>query len=126
MFVADSSQLLKQGDSIAQDLVNSLQVLEVTAGAMSQELIPVVCTHTYNFQERLASKYMKNINYSQSPVVSISAVDGAAASPVHLSAASIHSRTSHDRSLCGHAQQDRYYGDHECVSGTCASLVGCY
>lgn len=62
----DSSQLLKQGDSVAQDLVNSLQVLEVTAGAMSQELIPLLmeqlpllCTclqHPYTAVRHMAAR----------------------------------------------------------------------
>lgn len=43
---ADSSRLLNQGDAVGQELVNSLQVLEVTAGAMAQELNLVVRTHT--------------------------------------------------------------------------------
>ncbi|KAI5617401.1 TATA-binding protein-associated factor 172, partial [Silurus asotus] len=38
----DSKQLLEKGDLVAQDLVNSLQVLEVTTGAMVQELISVL------------------------------------------------------------------------------------
>ncbi|KAF7710283.1 TATA-binding protein-associated factor 172 isoform X2 [Silurus meridionalis] len=38
----DSKQLLEKGDLVAQDLVNSLQVLEVTTGAMAQELISVL------------------------------------------------------------------------------------
>ncbi|XP_016128822.1 TATA-binding protein-associated factor 172-like [Sinocyclocheilus grahami] len=62
----DSSQLLKQGDSVAQELVNSLQVLEVTTGAMSQELIPLLmeqlallCTclqHPYTAVRHMAAR----------------------------------------------------------------------
>ncbi len=55
VFVADSSQLLKQGDPVAQELVNSLQVLEVTAGAMSQDLIPLVWTHSHIIHSRTSS-----------------------------------------------------------------------
>lgn len=33
---------LERGDAAAQELVNSLQVLEVTTGAMSAELKPLV------------------------------------------------------------------------------------
>ncbi|KAG7462732.1 hypothetical protein MATL_G00187870 [Megalops atlanticus] len=36
---------LEKGDSAAQELVNSLQVLEVTAGAMSSELVPLLLEH---------------------------------------------------------------------------------
>ncbi|XP_016085602.1 TATA-binding protein-associated factor 172-like [Sinocyclocheilus grahami] len=62
----DSSQLLKQGDPVAQELVNSLQVLEVTAGAMSQELnpllmeqLPLLCTclqHPYTAVRHMAAR----------------------------------------------------------------------
>ncbi|XP_076831393.1 TATA-binding protein-associated factor 172 isoform X2 [Brachyhypopomus gauderio] len=38
----DGRRLLEKGDSLAQDLVNSLQVLDITAGAMDQELIPLL------------------------------------------------------------------------------------
>uniref|UniRef100_A0A672R0Q8 TATA-binding protein-associated factor 172-like n=1 Tax=Sinocyclocheilus grahami TaxID=75366 RepID=A0A672R0Q8_SINGR len=58
--------LLKQGDSVAQELVNSLQVLEVTTGAMSQELIPLLmeqlallCTclqHPYTAVRHMAAR----------------------------------------------------------------------
>uniref|UniRef100_A0A673HRS3 TATA-binding protein-associated factor 172-like n=1 Tax=Sinocyclocheilus rhinocerous TaxID=307959 RepID=A0A673HRS3_9TELE len=58
--------LLKQGDSVAQELVNSLQVLEVTAGAMSQELnpllmeqLPLLCTclqHPYTAVRHMAAR----------------------------------------------------------------------
>uniref|UniRef100_A0A8C1M3I5 BTAF1 RNA polymerase II, B-TFIID transcription factor-associated n=1 Tax=Cyprinus carpio TaxID=7962 RepID=A0A8C1M3I5_CYPCA len=58
--------LLKQGDPVAQELVNSLQVLEVTAGAMSQELIPLLmeqlpllCTclqHPYTAVRHMAAR----------------------------------------------------------------------
>lgn len=40
--IIDSRQLLEKGDLVAQELVNSLQVLEVTTGAMAQELISLV------------------------------------------------------------------------------------
>lgn len=40
--IVDSRQLLEKGDLVAQELVNSLQVLEVTTGAMAQELISLV------------------------------------------------------------------------------------
>ncbi|KAG5831429.1 hypothetical protein ANANG_G00303630 [Anguilla anguilla] len=36
---------LEKGDSAAQELVSSLQVLEVTAGAMSPELVPLLLEH---------------------------------------------------------------------------------
>ncbi|KAL7877989.1 hypothetical protein SRHO_G00046320 [Serrasalmus rhombeus] len=62
----DSRQLLEKGDSVAQELVNSLQVLEVTAGAMSQELIPLLleqlpllCTclqHPYTAVRHMAAR----------------------------------------------------------------------
>uniref|UniRef100_A0A671LNL0 TATA-binding protein-associated factor 172-like n=1 Tax=Sinocyclocheilus anshuiensis TaxID=1608454 RepID=A0A671LNL0_9TELE len=58
--------LLKQGDPVAQELVNSLQVLEVTAGAMSQELnpllmeqLPLLCTclqHPYTAVRHMAAR----------------------------------------------------------------------
>uniref|UniRef100_A0A3B3T3U9 BTAF1 RNA polymerase II, B-TFIID transcription factor-associated n=1 Tax=Paramormyrops kingsleyae TaxID=1676925 RepID=A0A3B3T3U9_9TELE len=37
--------LLEKGDAAAQELINSLQVLEVTAGAMSSELVPLLLEH---------------------------------------------------------------------------------
>lgn len=43
--VVDSRQLLEKGDLVAQELVNSLQVLEVTTGAMAQELVSLVCEY---------------------------------------------------------------------------------
>ncbi|XP_066534947.1 TATA-binding protein-associated factor 172 isoform X2 [Hoplias malabaricus] len=62
----DSRQLLEKGDSAAQELVNSLQVLEVTAGAMTQELIPLLleqlpllCTclrHPYTAVRHMAAR----------------------------------------------------------------------
>ncbi|TRZ04212.1 hypothetical protein DNTS_006480, partial [Danionella cerebrum] len=62
----DASQVLKLGDSVAQELVNSLQVLEVTTGAMSQELIhllleqlPLLCTclqHPYTAVRHMAAR----------------------------------------------------------------------
>ncbi|XP_052007528.1 TATA-binding protein-associated factor 172-like isoform X3 [Xyrauchen texanus] len=62
----DSSQLLKQGDSVAQELVNSLQVLEVTAGAMTHgltplvmEQLPLLCTclqHPYTAVRHMAAR----------------------------------------------------------------------
>uniref|UniRef100_A0A8C9TWL8 B-TFIID TATA-box binding protein associated factor 1 n=1 Tax=Scleropages formosus TaxID=113540 RepID=A0A8C9TWL8_SCLFO len=36
---------LEKGDAAAQELINSLQVLEVTAGAMSSELVPLLLEH---------------------------------------------------------------------------------
>ncbi|KAG9344401.1 hypothetical protein JZ751_011071 [Albula glossodonta] len=41
----DNRLQLEKGDSAAQELVNSLQVLEVTAGAMSSELVPLLLEH---------------------------------------------------------------------------------
>ncbi|KAK6487599.1 TATA-binding protein-associated factor 172-like [Huso huso] len=38
----DGEMLLKKGDGAAQELVNSLQVLEITAGSMSSELHPLL------------------------------------------------------------------------------------
>ncbi|XP_063047545.1 TATA-binding protein-associated factor 172 isoform X2 [Engraulis encrasicolus] len=38
----DGASLLEKGDTVAQDLVNSLQVLEVVAGAMATRLIPLL------------------------------------------------------------------------------------
>lgn len=43
--VVDSRQPLEKGDLVAQELVNSLQVLEVSTGAMAQELISLVCEY---------------------------------------------------------------------------------
>lgn len=40
--VVDRQVQLERGDTAAQDLVNSLQVLEVMAGAMAHELKPLV------------------------------------------------------------------------------------
>ena len=40
--VPDAPAQLKRGDAVAQELINSLQILEVTASAMSAELKPVV------------------------------------------------------------------------------------
>lgn len=39
---SDRAAQLERGDTVAQDLVNSLQVLEVMAGAMATELRPLV------------------------------------------------------------------------------------
>uniref|UniRef100_A0A8B9H6C5 B-TFIID TATA-box binding protein associated factor 1 n=1 Tax=Astyanax mexicanus TaxID=7994 RepID=A0A8B9H6C5_ASTMX len=62
----DSRQLLEKGDSVAQELVCSLQVLEVTAGAMAQVLIPLLleqlpllCTclhHPYTAVRHMAAR----------------------------------------------------------------------
>ncbi|KAA0718268.1 TATA-binding protein-associated factor 172 [Triplophysa tibetana] len=62
----DSSHLLNQGDAVGQELVNSLQVLEVTAGAMAQELnlvlmeqLPLLCTclqHPYTAVRHMAAR----------------------------------------------------------------------
>ncbi|XP_048862553.1 TATA-binding protein-associated factor 172 isoform X1 [Brienomyrus brachyistius] len=41
----DCNLLLEKGDAAAQELINSLQVLEVTAGAMSSELVPLLLEH---------------------------------------------------------------------------------
>ncbi|XP_059929981.1 TATA-binding protein-associated factor 172 isoform X1 [Gadus macrocephalus] len=41
----DAPAQLKRGDAVAQELVNSLQILEVTASAMSAELKPVLLEH---------------------------------------------------------------------------------
>uniref|UniRef100_A0A3B1JH18 B-TFIID TATA-box binding protein associated factor 1 n=1 Tax=Astyanax mexicanus TaxID=7994 RepID=A0A3B1JH18_ASTMX len=59
-------QLLEKGDSVAQELVCSLQVLEVTAGAMAQVLIPLLfeqlpllCTclhHPYTAVRHMAAR----------------------------------------------------------------------
>uniref|UniRef100_A0A8C2D455 BTAF1 RNA polymerase II, B-TFIID transcription factor-associated n=1 Tax=Cyprinus carpio TaxID=7962 RepID=A0A8C2D455_CYPCA len=49
--------LLKQGDPVAQELVNSLQVLEVTAGLMEQ--LPLLCTclqHPYTAVRHMAAR----------------------------------------------------------------------
>ncbi len=126
MFVADSSQLLKQGDPVAQELVNSLQVLEVTAGAMSQDLIPLVWRHSH-------------IKYSRTSSITtwrVAVFSGLLLSPylqlmeqlplLCICLQHPYTAVRHMAALCGCAQQDRYYGDHECVPGTCASLVGCY
>lgn len=43
--VVDWKLQMERGDAAAQDLVNSLQVLEVTAGAMAPELKPLVIEH---------------------------------------------------------------------------------
>ena len=40
--VPDVQVQLERGDAAAQELVNSLQVLEVTAGAMALQLKPLV------------------------------------------------------------------------------------
>ncbi|MCI4376245.1 hypothetical protein PGIGA_G00186100 [Pangasianodon gigas] len=62
----DSRQLLEKGDLVAQELVNSLQVLEVTTGAVSQELIsllleqlPLLCAclqHPYTAVRHMAAR----------------------------------------------------------------------
>ncbi|KAK2852480.1 hypothetical protein Q7C36_007681 [Tachysurus vachellii] len=62
----DSRQLLEKGDLVAQELVNSLQVLEVTTGAMAQELIsllleqlPLLCAclqHPYTAVRHMAAR----------------------------------------------------------------------
>ncbi|XP_061914731.1 TATA-binding protein-associated factor 172 [Entelurus aequoreus] len=44
-YVIDRQVQLDRGDAAAQELVNSLQVLEVTAGAMSYELKPLLLQH---------------------------------------------------------------------------------
>ncbi|XP_005991591.1 TATA-binding protein-associated factor 172 isoform X2 [Latimeria chalumnae] len=41
----DEKELLEKGDGVAQELVNSLQVLEVTAGSMDQQLHPLLLQH---------------------------------------------------------------------------------
>lgn len=43
-FFLDRQVQLERGDAAAQELVNSLQVLEVMTGAMSAELKPLVKT----------------------------------------------------------------------------------
>uniref|UniRef100_A0A667ZL40 B-TFIID TATA-box binding protein associated factor 1 n=1 Tax=Myripristis murdjan TaxID=586833 RepID=A0A667ZL40_9TELE len=43
--VIDGKVQLERGDAAAQDLVNSLQLLEVTAGAMAPELKPLLLEH---------------------------------------------------------------------------------
>uniref|UniRef100_A0A8C7V465 BTAF1 RNA polymerase II, B-TFIID transcription factor-associated n=1 Tax=Oncorhynchus mykiss TaxID=8022 RepID=A0A8C7V465_ONCMY len=45
IFVVDWKLQMEKGDAAAQDLVNSLQVLEVTAGAMAPELKPLLLEH---------------------------------------------------------------------------------
>ncbi|XP_030628139.1 TATA-binding protein-associated factor 172 [Chanos chanos] len=62
----DAGILLEKGDSVAQELVNSLQVLEVTAGAMAAQLIPLLleqltllCTclqHPYTAVRHMAAR----------------------------------------------------------------------
>ncbi|KAM9476591.1 TATA-binding protein-associated factor 172 isoform 2-T2 [Clarias gariepinus] len=62
----DSRQLLEKGDMVAQELVNSLQVLEVSTGAMAQELIsllleqlPLLCAclqHPYTSVRHMAAR----------------------------------------------------------------------
>uniref|UniRef100_A0A4W4EM65 BTAF1 RNA polymerase II, B-TFIID transcription factor-associated n=1 Tax=Electrophorus electricus TaxID=8005 RepID=A0A4W4EM65_ELEEL len=62
----DGRQLLEKGDSVAQELVNSLQVLEIAAGAMAEELIPLLleqlpllCTclqHPYTAVRHMAAR----------------------------------------------------------------------
>lgn len=50
--VVDRQVQLERGDPAAQELVNSLQVLEVMAGAMAAELRPLVrlrCVHVKVF-----------------------------------------------------------------------------
>lgn len=42
LYVLDRQVQLERGDAAAQELVNSLQVLEVMAGAMARELKPLV------------------------------------------------------------------------------------
>ncbi|XP_062852263.1 TATA-binding protein-associated factor 172 [Trichomycterus rosablanca] len=64
--VFDSQQLLEKGDSVAQELVNSLQVLEVTTVAMTQELrsqlleqLPLLCMclhHPYTSVRHMAAR----------------------------------------------------------------------
>lgn len=41
-FLTDRQVQLERGDAAAQELINSLQVLEVMTGAMSGELKPLV------------------------------------------------------------------------------------
>lgn len=66
MLGCNSRQLLEKGDLVAQELVNSLQVLEVTTGAMAQELIsllleqlPLLCAclqHPYTAVRHMAAR----------------------------------------------------------------------
>ena len=60
--VLDRQVQLERGDTAAQELVNSLQVLEVMAGAMASELKPLVrLTHqdSYHHSFRLSENLRK-------------------------------------------------------------------
>lgn len=97
---ADRDVQLERGDSAAQELVNSLQVLEVMAAAMSAELkdLASIYWHYYLNSILMIEKLflMSRLCLPVAP---------AAPSPsVHLPAAPVHSCASHGGALRGRAQ----------------------
>lgn len=98
--VVDRQVQLERGDPAAQELVNSLQVLEVMAGAMAAELRPLVglrCVQVVGAQD-----IPKMFNYNC--VLFLSPAAGAPPPSVHLSAAPVHRGASHGSALRGGLQ----------------------
>lgn len=120
---------LERGDAAAQELVNSLQVLEVMTGAMSAELKPLVKLQRFHLLVKATSWSLmtgcvfENISDVNDPPPFCVAA-GASAASVHLPAASIHGRAPHGCPLRWGVQQDRHAGDHEQLPGAGATLAG--
>lgn len=66
--VLDRQAQLERGDTAAQELVNSLQVLEVMAGAMATELKPLVRLVTHPTGQLL---FKRDITLDQTSLLSL-------------------------------------------------------
>lgn len=90
---------------VAQELVNSLQVFEVTTGAMAQELKSLVGEYTlYTCEPQTQIIFYSYLELNRFNVLLFFLAVGAAPSAVRVSTAPVHGSASHGSSLCWRVQ----------------------